>query len=53
VKFQCIPDLGVHSLVWDEAPKIGGQDPGMVLCLNALCRHFFMTRVDFHRKDLN
>ncbi|TFK72222.1 catalase-domain-containing protein [Pluteus cervinus] len=27
VKFHLIPELGVHSLVWDEALKIGGQDP--------------------------
>ncbi|KZP32232.1 catalase-domain-containing protein [Athelia psychrophila] len=27
VKFHWIPELGVHSLVWDEALKIGGQDP--------------------------
>jgi catalase len=29
VKFHMIPELGVHSLVWDEALKICGQDPGM------------------------
>jgi catalase len=28
VKFHWIPELGVHSLLWDEALKIGGQDPG-------------------------
>jgi catalase len=27
VKFHFIPELGIHSLVWDEALKIGGQDP--------------------------
>lgn len=27
VKFHWIPKLGVHSLVWDEALKIAGQDP--------------------------
>lgn len=27
VKFHFIPQLGVHSLVWDEALKISGQDP--------------------------
>ncbi|KAG6812079.1 catalase A [Tricholoma furcatifolium] len=27
VKFHFIPELGVHSLTWDEALKIGGQDP--------------------------
>lgn len=27
VKFFWKPELGVHSLVWDEALKIGGQDP--------------------------
>jgi catalase len=28
VKFHLIPELGVHSLVWDEALKLSGQDPG-------------------------
>lgn len=27
VKFHWTPDLGVHSCVWDEFLKIGGQDP--------------------------
>ncbi|KAK9479571.1 catalase-like domain-containing protein [Lipomyces japonicus] len=27
VKFHWIPHLGVHSLVWDEALKVAGQDP--------------------------
>jgi len=27
VKFVWTPELGVHSLVWDEALKIAGQDP--------------------------
>ncbi|WP_163969389.1 catalase [Oceanobacillus halotolerans] len=27
VKFHWIPKLGVHSLVWDEAQKIAGNDP--------------------------
>ncbi|KAF1808328.1 catalase [Eremomyces bilateralis CBS 781.70] len=27
VKFHFVPEQGVHSLVWDEAQKIGGQDP--------------------------
>ncbi|TCD70668.1 catalase A [Steccherinum ochraceum] len=27
VKFHWIPELGVHSLMWDEAMKLGGQDP--------------------------
>lgn len=27
VKFHFTPTLGVHSLVWDEALKISGQDP--------------------------
>jgi catalase len=27
VKFHFTPKLGVHSLVWDEALKIAGQDP--------------------------
>ncbi|CAK7226471.1 catalase 1 [Sporothrix bragantina] len=27
VKFHMTPELGVHSLVWDEALKLAGQDP--------------------------
>lgn len=27
VKFHFKPELGVHSLVWDEALKLSGQDP--------------------------
>ena len=27
VKFHWTPELGVHSLVWDEAPKLAGQGP--------------------------
>jgi len=27
VKFHWLPSLGVHSLVWDEAQKLGGVDP--------------------------
>ncbi|PGH12763.1 catalase A [Polytolypa hystricis UAMH7299] len=27
VKFHWLPELGVHSLAWDEALKLGGQDP--------------------------
>lgn len=27
VKFHFTPEMGVHSLVWDEALKIAGQDP--------------------------
>lgn len=27
VKFHFTPHLGVHSLVWDEALKLAGQDP--------------------------
>ncbi|KAF6764798.1 catalase [Ephemerocybe angulata] len=27
VKFHYIPELGVHSLFWDEALKLAGQDP--------------------------
>ncbi|KAK5394029.1 catalase 1, partial [Exophiala xenobiotica] len=26
-KFIWQPELGVHSLVWDEALKLAGQDP--------------------------
>ena len=38
VKFHWIPELGVHSFVWDEALKIAGQDPGTLQ----------MTSVAFH-----
>lgn len=27
VKYHWIPHLGIHSLVWDEALKVAGQDP--------------------------
>ncbi|KAL5534606.1 hypothetical protein ACEPAG_1069 [Sanghuangporus baumii] len=27
VKFHWIPELGVHSFMWDEALKLAGQDP--------------------------
>lgn len=27
VKFHFTPELGVHSMVWDEALKLAGQDP--------------------------
>ncbi|KAH8825508.1 catalase-domain-containing protein [Flagelloscypha sp. PMI_526] len=27
VKFHWMPELGVHSMVWDEALKVCGQDP--------------------------
>ncbi|CCM00762.1 uncharacterized protein FIBRA_02803 [Fibroporia radiculosa] len=27
VKFHFLPELGVHSLMWDEALKLAGQDP--------------------------
>lgn len=27
VKFHFVPELGVHSLMWDEALKLAGQDP--------------------------
>jgi len=30
VKFHFTPELGVCSLVWDEALKLAGQDPGTV-----------------------
>jgi len=36
VKFHYIPELGVHSLVWDEALKLAGQDPGRLCCLFTL-----------------
>ncbi len=53
VKFHWLPELGVHSLTWDEALKICGQDPGsFIYCMK---RSTFLTNdlKDFHRKDLN
>jgi catalase len=40
VKFHWIPELGVHSLMWDEALKICGQDPGQSLVAHRItvCR---------------
>ena len=51
VKFHWIPELGVHSLVWDEALKIAGQDPGEseFTHYESACD---LTPLDFHRKDL-
>ena len=53
VKFHWIPELGVHSLLWDEALKISGQDPGMLICWTIFPDFLFTMGVDFHRKDLN
>ena len=38
VKFHMIPELGVHSLIWDEALKIAGQDPGTISTPFFFCR---------------
>ena len=38
VKFHWLPELGVHSLMWDEALKIGGQDPGGCMRLVSFCK---------------
>lgn len=52
VKFHLIPELGVHSLSWDEALKINGQDPGRFLP-RIIFRATSDARIlDFHRKDL-
>lgn len=51
VKFHFIPELGVHSLVWDEALKICGQDPGLSV-LKLFGVFFHPVHLDFHRKDL-
>lgn len=52
VKFHWLPELGVHSLVWDEALKIAGQDPGKYdhRMNRPRTQPSFLT--DFHRKDL-
>ena len=50
VKFHWLPELGVHSLVWDEMSKICGRDPGMHT--SPLCRASTHGSLDFHRKDL-
>ena len=54
VKFHWIPELGVHSLMWDEALKIGGHDPGMPppYCDGSSSDNE-VSLEDFHRKDLN
>ena len=54
VKFHWIPVLGVHSLIWDEALKLAGQDPGMLFkcCGPEALRSSHPCRIDFHRKDL-
>ncbi len=51
VKFHWIPELGVNSLVWDEALKLSGQDPGE---FSTSLRDSGMLHnwSDFHRKDL-
>lgn len=51
VKFHWLPELGVHSLVWDEALKIAGQDPGTSAVLTKL-PILPALLADFHRKDL-
>lgn len=53
VKFHFLPELGVHSLVWDEALKLAGQDPGegFLFCRRLRGVYTSPTR-DFHRKDL-
>jgi len=51
VKFHLIPDLGVHSLTWDEAMKLAGQDPGASIHAYLYCVLISFTS-DFHRKDL-
>jgi catalase len=50
VKFHFTPELGVHSLVWDEALKICGQDPGLFVTGAASIDSNQL--LDFHRKDL-
>jgi len=52
VKFHFIPELGVHSLVWDEALKICGQDPGVFIFKPLYLWDVNPTLADFHRKDL-
>lgn len=53
VKFHWVPELGVHSLIWDEALKISGQDPGesstLLRFVPLVGPHIWP---DFHRKDL-
>ena len=45
VKFHWLPELGVHSLVWDEALKICGQDPGMHTSLLMTNKHSWKFRL--------
>ena len=53
VKFHFMPELGVCSLVWDEALKLCEQDPGTFLGLHHCEGDSLTTMPDFHRKDLN
>ena len=48
VKFHWLPELGVHSLMWDEALKIGGQDPGEH-CIHVHSIYYLQTRLDADR----
>ncbi|KAF7792477.1 hypothetical protein EIP86_003517 [Pleurotus ostreatoroseus] len=54
VKFHWLPELGVHSLMWDEALKICGQDPGesQKLVFPTIAPFNSHACADFHRKDL-
>lgn len=57
VKFHWLPELGVHSLVWDEALKVCGQDPGtcaLPVDMDSILiqGRFLFISLDFHRKDL-
>lgn len=52
VKFHFVPELGVHSLMWDEALKIAGQDPGKCTHRDDFSLSYKHPLVDFHRKGL-
>jgi Catalase len=49
VKFHWIPELGVHSLIWDEALKISGQDPGMFSSFDYLRESQMLARFPSER----
>ena len=52
VKFHWFPELDVHSLTWDEAMKLAGQDPGT--SIHAYHHSVLISFTpDFHRKDLH
>lgn len=51
VKFHMIPELGVYSLVWDEALKINGEDPGKFFLMAAEVKLKLVSRFSQKRSQ--